>query len=77
MTYLIIINTIELILMGIDKILAIKHKYRIPEIILLDISIFGGCFGCMLGMLIFHHKIRKQKFLIVIPITIIIYLLII
>ena len=77
MPYLIIINTIEFILMGIDKILAIKHKYRIPEIILLGISIFGGCFGCMLGMLTFHHKIKKKKFFIIIPILIIMYLLII
>ena len=37
--FIIIINVIEFILMGLDKFLSIKKMYRIPEIVLLIIKI--------------------------------------
>lgn len=70
--YLIIISISSLLLMGIDKILAIKKKRRISEHTLITISFFGGSIGTLLGMLIFRHKIRKPKFYILIPLFIII-----
>lgn len=70
--YLIIINISSLLLMGIDKILAIKKKRRISEHTLIIISFFGGSIGTLLGMLIFRHKIRKPKFYILVPLFIII-----
>lgn len=71
--YLIIIISISsLLLMGIDKILAIKKKRRISEHTLITISFFGGSIGTLLGMLIFRHKIRKPKFYILVPLFIII-----
>ena len=70
--YLIIINISSLLLMGIDKILAIKKKRRISEHTLITISFFGGSIGTLLGMLIFRHKIRKPKFYILVPLFIII-----
>ena len=60
--YLIIINVTGLILCLFDKIMAIIHRYRIPEYILLLISFFGGCFGFAVGMNFFHHKTKKIKF---------------
>lgn len=72
--YLIIINIISLITMGLDKLFAIKNKRRISENTLLFLSIIGGVFGTIIGMIIFKHKIRKPKFLIIIPIILIIYL---
>ena len=60
--YLIIINIFLLILYGIDKLLAIKHKERISEFALLFISLCGGSVGGILGMIIFHHKTKKIKF---------------
>ena len=70
--YLIIINISSLLLMGLDKILAIKKKRRISEHTLITISFFGGSIGTLLGMLIFRHKIRKPKFYILVPLFIII-----
>ncbi len=70
-TYLIIINIISFIFMGLDKILAIIKKRRISEFTLITLSLFGGTLGTMLGMFIFRHKIRKKKFLLLIPLTII------
>ena len=60
--YLIIINIIGFIICFIDKHQAKRKKYRIPEKILLLISIIGGCFGFFIGMILFHHKTKKIKF---------------
>lgn len=62
MIYLIIINILAFLLCYIDKKKAIQHKIRIPEKILLFISIIGGCFGFALSMHINHHKTHKLKF---------------
>ena len=72
--YLIIINIISLITMALDKLFAIKNIRRISENALLLITIAGGVFGTTIGMVIFRHKIRKPKFLIIIPTILIIYL---
>ena len=75
--YLIIINIIGLLICFIDKHKAKKNKYRIPEKVLLFISLIGGCFGFYFGMILFHHKTKKLKFYIIIPIMIVIWLAII
>ena len=76
--YLILINITGLILILVDKIKACKNKWRIKENTLLFISIIGGSIGELISMLIFHHKTKKNKFIIFIPplilIQIIIYL---
>ena len=74
--YLIILNIITFLIMGIDKYLAIKKKYRISEFHLLTLTLFGGSVGSLLGMIIFRHKTKKMKFLIIIPLSIIIHILI-
>lgn len=60
--YLIFVNLITFIICGYDKLMAIKHRYRIPEDMLLFLSFIGGCLGFILGMLIFRHKTKKLKF---------------
>ena len=70
--YLLIINIISFVLMGIDKIQAIRNKQRISEASLLIISLIGGSIGTILSMIIFKHKIRKIKFLLLVPLFLII-----
>ena len=74
MYYLIIINIISFIICYIDKKRAINNEYRISEYTLISLSIIGGCYGFLLGMYIFHHKTKKIKFKILIPIICIIWL---
>lgn len=74
--YLVIINIFEFIVMGLDKLLAIKHKYRIPEFTLLFLSAIGGSIGAIIGMFFFHHKTKKLKFRILFPLFLIVYLII-
>ena len=72
--YLIIINVLSFIIMGIDKHNAIKNKYRVSEKSLFILSIFGGAIGTFIAMFVFRHKIRKKAFIIGIPLIIIIEL---
>ena len=65
MYYLIIVNVMAFILCFVDKIKAIYNWWRIPEDVLLFISFIGGCFGFLVGMIMFRHKIRKFKFKLV------------
>lgn len=60
-------NIITFILMGVDKWKAIHHRYRIKEMTLLRIAFLFGSFGIGLAMFVFHHKIRKRKFILFIP----------
>lgn len=71
--YLLIINIITLIIYGIDKYKSIKNKYRISENTLIILAILGGVVGAFLGMIIFHHKTKKKKFIILIPIIMLIW----
>jgi len=61
---LIIVNMVSLVLFGVDKVKSMSGGWRIPESRLLLIA-FCGPFGGYAGMLLFRHKTRKIKFLIV------------
>lgn len=74
--YLVFINVIGFFLILIDKVKACKNKWRIKENTLLLISILGGSIGELLSMLIFHHKTKKNKFIIFIPLLIIVQVII-
>ena len=65
-----IINAIVFIMYGIDKWKAIHNKWRIPEATLISAAFFG-VIGALLGMMVFHHKIRKPKFYISVPLILI------
>ncbi|MGN0256124.1 MAG: DUF1294 domain-containing protein [Chordicoccus sp.] len=56
-------------LYGVDKYKAIRHKWRITEATLIAAAFFGGAPGALLGMLFFHHKTRKWKFRILVPLA--------
>jgi uncharacterized membrane protein YsdA (DUF1294 family) len=59
-----IINSFALMVFGIDKLKSKKGGWRVPESRLLLIAFFGP-FGAYAGMLLFRHKTRKIKFLLV------------
>lgn len=70
--YLILINFLGIASMASDKIRAMERRYRIPESVLLLISIIGGSIGSIAGMLLFRHKIRRAKFRIGLPVILIV-----
>ena len=65
--YLSIINAAALLIMFLDKQFAKQHTRRIPEAVLLGTALSGGSLGILLGMALFHHKTRKPKFYISVP----------
>lgn len=75
--YIIVINIISFIIYYIDKVLAIKHKYRIPEAVLILFSMLGGPLGSLLSMSLFHHKTKHLKFIIINPLLLCIWIYII
>lgn len=78
--YLIVMNLSGFMVMGIDKRRAIRKGWRIRERTLLLIAFLGGGAGAFLGMMIFRHKTRHLKFVVLLPLsallcTITVYLL--
>lgn len=62
--YLVIINIIGFLAMGIDKTRAQQHQWRIPERTLFVLALFGGSFGTWCGMYLFRHKTKHWYFVI-------------
>lgn len=50
------VNILTFFIYGLDKLLAIKHRRRIPEATLLTLGFLAGNIGAMLGMALFRHK---------------------
>ena len=73
--FLITVNVVALLIFGVDKLQSKKRGWRIPESRLLLIAFFGP-FGAYAGMLLFRHKTRKIKFLLV-PIFLLIQVILI
>ena len=65
--YLLLINAAAFILMLVDKIKALKNRWRIPERTLILSALFGGSIGALLGMYTFRHKTKHLKFTLGIP----------
>ena len=70
--YCIFINFLGIASMAADKIRAMERRFRIPEGVLFTIAIIGGSIGSILGMLLFHHKIRKASFRFGLPLILLI-----
>lgn len=77
MLYLIIISAIAVIVTIYDKF-ASKwlRRMRVPEVALLTVAAAGGSIAMLLTMLTIRHKTRKYKFMVGIPIIIIIQVII-
>lgn len=65
--YLLVINIIGFLAMGIDKHKAKKRAFRIPEASLFTLAFIGGSIGTTLGMFVFRHKTRHWYFLYGMP----------
>ena len=70
--YVIIMNIIGVMMMGLDKSRAKRHAWRIPERTLFLISLLGGSVGSLAGMYLFRHKTKHMKFVIGMPLILLI-----
>ena len=69
------VNLFSCLLFGLDKLLALLHRRRIPEATLLTLSFLGGSVGAMLGMSLFRHKTRHWSFKFGMPAILVVQIL--
>ncbi len=71
--YLLIISVFSVIVTVTDKICAIYQKWRVRERTLFILSALGGCVAMYLTMLLIRHKTKHKRFMIVLPIMILLW----
>ena len=67
--YLLAINVIAFLTMGLDKWKAKRNAWRIPEQTLMSLVFLGGGIGGIAGMYTFRHKTNKSRFYIGFPVV--------
>ena len=65
--YLLEINVVALLLSAIDKACARKAIWRVSEVTLLLSAVLGGSVWLLLGILLFRHKTKHNRFRIGVP----------
>ena len=65
--YLLLINLLGFVLYGVDKAKSKGKSRRISERTLLWVARLGGGLGCWLGMMLFRHKTKHTRFMILVP----------
>lgn len=70
----IIYNIIVFLLYGTDKYLSKIKRWRISEKTLLLLAFMGGSLGAIFGMQLWRHKTKHLKFMIIVPICLILQL---
>ena len=68
---LVFLNLIAFLMMGIDKRKAVREVRRISEKALLTACGLFAALGGLIGMYVFHHKTRKLKFKLGVPLMLI------
>ncbi len=65
------VNLMAFALCGWDKLAAKRGACRVPERRLLTFCVLGGSPAFLLGMALFHHKTRKPKFYVGVPLILV------
>lgn len=74
--YLIFINLFSVLITLWDKYAAIHHRWRVRERTLLLCSALGGSPLMLLTMHLARHKTRRKKFMIGIPVILVLQLVV-
>jgi uncharacterized membrane protein YsdA (DUF1294 family) len=70
--YLLLINLVSLVVMGVDKALSKREgARRVRERTLFLLAIIGGSLGSIMGMHIFRHKTKHWYFVVGMPLILI------
>ncbi|MBR3950415.1 MAG: DUF1294 domain-containing protein [Bacteroidaceae bacterium] len=72
--FLLLVNIASFALYGSDKVRARREDERIPERVLLGVALLGGALGAGLGMWLFRHKTRHWRFVVLVPLFMLLHL---
>lgn len=72
--YLFAVNLLSFVLMGDDKRRAKRGERRIAEKTLFLSASAGGSIGAIVGMVLFRHKTRHLRFVLGLPVILLIQL---
>ena len=75
--WFILISAVSIIMTVYDKWAAKRKKRRVPERTLLSLGIVGGAAAMYLTMKCIRHKTKKKKFMVGLPLEILLHVLII
>lgn len=73
--YLIAVSACSIVITVYDKLASKAGLFRIPEKTLLAAALLGGAAAMYISMIIIRHKTRKRKFMLTLPILIILQLI--
>ena len=76
LVYFILISIVAVILTICDKVAAKKRGFRISETTLILCGVFGGALCELITMLIIRHKTRHIKFMLGLPMIILVHIVI-
>lgn len=68
--YALIMSAAGFSICAYDKRAAVKQRQRISERTLFAVALLGGSMGVYAAMLIFRHKTRRLKFMLLMPLII-------
>lgn len=72
--YLVMMNLLAFIAMGVDKSKARRGAWRIPEKTLFSLSLLGGSIGALAGMYMFRHKTKHMRFVVGMPAVLVLHI---
>ena len=75
--YFLCISVFASVLSALDKKKAKRKKWRIPESVLLAVALLGGAAAEYVTMKKIHHKTRHKKFMVGLPLIMVLHVLII
>ena len=74
--WFILISAVSIIMTVYDKWAAKHKKRRVPERTLLSLGFIGGAAAMYLTMKMIRHKTKKKKFMVGLPLEILLHVLI-
>lgn len=75
--FFILVNVLSYLIMHVDKNNSRNGRKRISEASLLSMAFIGGSIGVLVAMYMLHHKTRKNKFRIGVPVILVLQILLI
>lgn len=71
--WLVTVNAVATFLVAFDKVRARHGGRRVPERVLLLFGALGGAPLMLAAMLLCHHKTRKPKFMLTLPLFLLLW----